>query len=344
MAFLDNSGDIILDAVLTDLGRKMLAAGNFRIHKFALGDEEIDYSLYNTSDTRGNAFYDLEIMQTPILEAFTSDQSLMKSRLVTLTQNNILYMPILKMNNKYNSCKPDTNLNGFNLIADTVTYSGNNVFNSVAEAGFLHGVPREYASTTTHICIDQGIDSSDNGQSIATRMRPELLETAFDIKVDARLLTIDNFVGGQAKTAPATTVTIDDDGIATYRIQQGVGDSSIIGPYDPSRAFAGERSREDILSADQTRLTAIRDTSEMFAGPLGNVLRIAPRTTPSVQTSTSFFTELGSDGADLLFRGVSAGIDVYKYIDTTISVTGITTGYTLDIPIRIIKGSAFTSP
>ena len=35
MAFLDNSGDIILDAVLTDLGRKRLAEGNFRITQFA---------------------------------------------------------------------------------------------------------------------------------------------------------------------------------------------------------------------------------------------------------------------------------------------------------------------
>ena len=42
MAFLDNSGDIILDAVLTDLGRKRLAEGNFRITQFALGDDEID--------------------------------------------------------------------------------------------------------------------------------------------------------------------------------------------------------------------------------------------------------------------------------------------------------------
>ena len=33
MAFLDNSGDIILDAVLTDLGRKRLAQGNFKISK-----------------------------------------------------------------------------------------------------------------------------------------------------------------------------------------------------------------------------------------------------------------------------------------------------------------------
>ena len=42
MAFLDNSGDIILDAVLTDHGRMVLAKGDgsFQITKFALGDEE----------------------------------------------------------------------------------------------------------------------------------------------------------------------------------------------------------------------------------------------------------------------------------------------------------------
>ena len=43
MGFLDNSGDIILDAVLTDLGRKRMAEGNFSITKFALGDDEIDF-------------------------------------------------------------------------------------------------------------------------------------------------------------------------------------------------------------------------------------------------------------------------------------------------------------
>ena len=49
MAFLDNSGDIVLDAVLTDTGRMRMAAGDgsFKIVKFALGDDEIDYTLYN---------------------------------------------------------------------------------------------------------------------------------------------------------------------------------------------------------------------------------------------------------------------------------------------------------
>ena len=47
MAFLDNSGDIILDAVLTDEGRKRLARGDgsFKIVKFALGDDDIEYAV-----------------------------------------------------------------------------------------------------------------------------------------------------------------------------------------------------------------------------------------------------------------------------------------------------------
>ena len=84
MAFLDNSGDIILDAVLTDTGRKRLARadGSFRIEKFAFGDEEINYGLYNKDHANGSAYFDLEILQTPILEAFTNNSSLMKSKLM----------------------------------------------------------------------------------------------------------------------------------------------------------------------------------------------------------------------------------------------------------------------
>ena len=65
MGFLDNSGDIILDAVLTDTGRFRLAKGDgsFRITKFALGDDEIDYTTYNKDHASGSAYYDLEILQ-----------------------------------------------------------------------------------------------------------------------------------------------------------------------------------------------------------------------------------------------------------------------------------------
>ena len=93
MAFLDNSGDIILDAVLTDSGRFRLAKGDgsFKIVKFALGDDEINYQLYDKNDSRGSPFYDLEILQTPVLESFTNDDSSMKSKLIS----KILISPIV---------------------------------------------------------------------------------------------------------------------------------------------------------------------------------------------------------------------------------------------------------
>jgi len=75
MGFLDNSGDIILDAVLTDAGRQRLAKadGTFKIVQFALGDDEINYGLYDKTNASGSAYYDLSIMQTPVFEAFTNN-------------------------------------------------------------------------------------------------------------------------------------------------------------------------------------------------------------------------------------------------------------------------------
>ena len=57
MGFLDHStNNIILDAVLTDTGRMRLAKGDgsFKISKFALGDDEIDYGLFNKNHLRKN--------------------------------------------------------------------------------------------------------------------------------------------------------------------------------------------------------------------------------------------------------------------------------------------------
>ena len=82
MAFLDNSGDIILDAVLTDTGRMRLAKGDgsFNIVKFALGDDEISYELYDKNHASGSAYYDIEILQTPVLEAFTNNRNFLLSQ------------------------------------------------------------------------------------------------------------------------------------------------------------------------------------------------------------------------------------------------------------------------
>ena len=50
MGFLNHAtNNIIIDAVLTERGRELLANENFNVSNFALGDDEVDYSIIQKS-------------------------------------------------------------------------------------------------------------------------------------------------------------------------------------------------------------------------------------------------------------------------------------------------------
>jgi hypothetical protein len=84
MGYLDNT-EITIDAILTKKGRQKLAQGqSLNISKFALGDDEIDYGLYDPAHPRGSAFYDNAILNTPILEASSDETQVLRYKLVTL--------------------------------------------------------------------------------------------------------------------------------------------------------------------------------------------------------------------------------------------------------------------
>lgn len=82
MAFLDSSTAVI-DAILTKKGRELLAKndGSFQITKFAFGDDEINYQLFDISNTTNP---EQDILNLPILEPISNDEVALLSRLVTL--------------------------------------------------------------------------------------------------------------------------------------------------------------------------------------------------------------------------------------------------------------------
>lgn len=98
MGYLDNT-TITVDAVLTKKGREALARqdGSFKITQFALGDDEIDYTLYNENHPNGSAFSGEAIENLPILEAIPDDQAILKSKLVTLPRGTSA-MPVVTAN------------------------------------------------------------------------------------------------------------------------------------------------------------------------------------------------------------------------------------------------------
>jgi hypothetical protein len=96
MGYLDNT-EIIVDAILTKKGRQKLASGqNLGITKFALGDDEVDYTLYEPAHPKGSAFYDSAITAIPITEASPDETQVLRYKLVTLPKNTTS-IPIVRL-------------------------------------------------------------------------------------------------------------------------------------------------------------------------------------------------------------------------------------------------------
>jgi len=305
MGFLDNSGDIILDAVLTDLGRKRLAEGDFSITQFALGDDEINYTLYNPSHASGSAYYDLEIIQTPVLESFTNNTSTMKSRLITLTDNNLLYLPVIKENNLDQSVgRHSTDI--FLVAVDQKTEKEGEFKDGVAgigkeangpsRVGVLYGLNPNL--TTAFISLHQGIDNLNkpNSQPLGIALQ----EDSYVIQIDGRFGTIVNTEGVPLSEESQSQ---DDDGFIIYNVDFN-GDDEIVQSLNSSQASPLEGSR-------------------------GTQLGFKIKASDNLTDNVSYFDRFG-------FTTIVESLSC-KVIDTMVRVTGMKTGYSIDIPVRFIK-------
>lgn len=328
MAYLDNSGDIILDAVLTDAGRKRLAEGDgsFKITKYAFGDDEIDYGNYNASNTSGSAYYDIEILQTPILEAFTNNTANMKSKLITLTNNNILYLPVIKLNQEQNFVKWNKVVGSGSFVVsvdgDTSQefYAGD--MGQFMAGDFPGAGPNDLL---TQIRVDQGLDTTEI--SNAYQIDAELQENQYIVEIDNRLGSLTTAdkqampVGAsQVQGNPAAYSFIDDDNIASYYLS--TGDFVEQTPTAPFDDLGPQAVDNDLIN-------------RAIAGPRGTHCAFKIKASTNLRTSTYLFERLGSVFS-FKANAADSKTDFY-YIDTIIRITGATTGYKIDIPVRFVK-------
>jgi len=88
MGYLDNSS-ITVDAILTLKGRELLSQGGnaFNITQFALGDDEIDYTLWNPEHPLGTDYYGVLIENMPITEAVPDESQALRYKLISLPKS-----------------------------------------------------------------------------------------------------------------------------------------------------------------------------------------------------------------------------------------------------------------
>ena len=328
MAFLDNSGDIILDAVLTDTGRYRLAKGDgsFRITKFALSDDEINYKLYDKTNPSGSAYYDLEIMQTPIFEAFTNNTSTMQHKLLSIPRTNLLYLPVLEVNN-VNSNTVNLPVNGGFAVAvttETITDGTTTFIDMTTAKGIWNG---ELGGLPNYIRLDQGLDTDEI--SFLYTLDQDLMETQYIIEIDSRLGMVSKYNDGAVN---ATISFIDDDNIASYYLSKD-SDSGFV--FNPKSAFSTDWN--NAVS------TGNFPSGWVIQGPIGTTLLFQIKSTLELISSDFLFDQLGGSflGNDPVAAswGITGATvaNTFKFIDTIVKVTGATTGYRLDIPVRFLK-------
>lgn len=335
MAFLDNSGDIILDAVLTDIGRRRMANGDFRITKFALGDDEINYGLYDIDHPSGSAYYDLEILQTPIFEAGTGQEATINYGLLSMTRTNLLYMPSIKVNEGFDTALQMSG-NVFYLAVNGETYDrvkSSNVSPPSPLGSNGEKVLQSGTKEARAIYFESGIDTPDetansiNRQSFITSVG--LLDSSFQVSIDTRFL-----VGVMGLT-----------GRQPFQANENSDKISI--PFNLTQVRGGTRNRslknytdftvrgvDNLLfaptSTTRTDVSAIR-------GPRGSgaALSFSVRsqmTNTSEQTTPNEFTKFGRTQ-----QAIFGGSDLYDTIDTTVYITGLGSTATAQFPLRILR-------
>jgi len=331
MAFLDNSGDIILDAVLTTLGRKRMAEGSFRISKYAFGDDEINYEKFVLAT--GSAYQDLTVLTTPVLEATTATNANIQHGLLSHTRADLLYMPLLKTNETVqNGNAAFTTSSVYYLATNTETYNKLVTAHSASKY-----VLQSNKTTAAKIIIESGLDGAGNDGILGTRSNRtqyivgnNLEDSKFNVFCDNRFIA-----GTLSPVASSTFKNLQPEGeeVVEFKLTQApvAGTSATLDNYNTFTCNGVSNLVEYVSNGNALKVSTIN-------GPRGSVTAlnfiVDQELTSTKDGARSAKYNLYGTVGKALFD--SSG-DLYDYVDTIVYVNGAASSAQLQLPIRIIR-------
>jgi len=167
------TNNIIVDAVLTDLGRQFLARndGSFNIVKFALADNEIDYTIIQQYGRLVGK--DKIEKNTPVFEASTNANIALKYKLVSVSNPALTMLPALALD--YGSATVNSNVLSISRLTQNPS-----------------------STITVKQTITQG-----------NFVTPELIDNAFEVRVNDLFLGLRNLVPDSIDASNNATYLVD---------------------------------------------------------------------------------------------------------------------------------------
>lgn len=327
MAFQDSCGGIVLDAVLTDIGRKRIAQGKFKVAKFALGDDEVDYSFYDRTVTPHN---DTNIINSPVLEALAGQNANINYGLQNFIREDILYYPSLKTNpylaesaNAY-----PTEATGFYYLA----VNKETKRKLETEMGNLKFVLENNKLDQTKLVIESGIDNSDLVPNHINKERfiinPGLYDKYFVAYVDNRYVE-------KLLVSTEDSLFENDSSDKLYAnlepLQESIEISfPEIGEFSSSYRIAAADNNVVEVGASSTTIS-----HSNIQGPRSTVFALNLKIKDELTSDSESDFKYNKFGATN--NAVFGGSDLYDFIDTTIYIQGLSSSARITIPIRIIR-------
>jgi len=207
MGYLNNTV-VTVDAILTDVGRQLLAQqnGQFQITQFALADDEIDYTLYNPNHPSGSAYYGQAIENMPLLEAFPQANQVMKYKLVTLPRGTAK-MPILDVG--YNSIilKQGASLA---ITPQTLNYQGGNTYEASGYSATISDI--RLFSNFQGVGINTPAVTALNVANQTTTIGTSVSKTVVGSTINMTATTINTLFSTQTQLQATLTIEGRDSG------------------------------------------------------------------------------------------------------------------------------------
>ena len=216
MGYLDHStNNIIVDAVLTDTGRRLLSSndGSFRISQFALSDEEVDYGIITKF---GRVLGQEKIEKnTPVLEAPTRANLGQKYRLVSLSNPYLTHLPNIELTTPSSAPvelrKGSTTTNSTTLLFTVQPTNGTAVDDELIDEFFFVEVNNIFLDIPT---ADIDIINVDN--TVVYRMGTETANDGTGKTILRVPLTTKGFSTSQFNLYKVATTTSSNDYVKVF--------------------------------------------------------------------------------------------------------------------------------
>lgn len=335
MGFQNKAGSIILDATLTDIGRRQASQGKLKIIKFSLGDDEIDYSLGN----RDSGEYVLD-NAPPTLEAPAVDTAAIIHGLVDYNRSDILLLPEYKLNSENSSA-------AFVGLRNTVSTLNNLVYLSVNDETttklLKSGMPKDNKNYLLEsnkdfgnvLIFESGIEYKNIPGSKVAQERfihnLDLHDRYIFAYLDSRF-----FDGLLTPSATNTGVSMDSAGneVSDFLPLMETKSISLPSPeanYDTYYCTSVMNNIYDDSSLEKN-LSAFSGPRSCFL-PLNFIVN-KKMSSKSNGAADVRYTKFGQTAQNVFSDG-----NLYDYVDTNIMIEGTSTFRTHSVTIRIIRFS-----